>query len=324
MSVSLRSSVEKVSLGTLKEIAARLAALAALVVVLSLLSQDFLKWDNLRGMSLQNAVIGILAVGETVVIIAGGIDLSVGSVMAFSGIACAHALVAGWDPWIAGLVGVCAGGTWGLFNGVATSKGRLPAFIVTLGSMGMARGLSLVFSSGQTIYVGPNFGTLASGRLLGIPIPAVILGVVSIASALMLTRTGVGRWIYALGGNPESARLSGINVDRTTILVFLMNGLLTGLAGVVLTSRTGLGDPNAGRSAELDAIGAAVVGGASLLGGQGNIGGALIGLAIIAVIGNGIDLLAGRISDPDYWQPVILGIVVIGAVLYDTRRRRRS
>ncbi|HEY3280848.1 MAG TPA: ABC transporter permease [Armatimonadota bacterium] len=310
------------SLAALKDIAARLAALAVLMVGLSFLSKDFLSWDNLRIVGLQNSVIGICAVGETIIIIAGGIDLAVGSVMAFSGILCAQVLVAGGSPMLAALVGVGAGGLWGLFSGVATAKGKLPAFIATLGAMGMARGLSLVLANGEAIYTQGRFSSLAAGKFLGVPIPALLLGVVAVSAGILLTRTSFGRRIYALGGNPESARLSGINIDRMTIMVFVLNGLLTGLAGVVLTSRTGLGDPQAGKSAELDAIGAAVVGGASLLGGQGTISGAMIGLAIIAVIGNGIDLLASRISNPDFWQPVILGIVIVTAVLYDTRRRR--
>lgn len=300
---------------------APLASLVGLCVALSIVAPPFRTAQNFYNIGLQTAVIAIIAVGQTLVIIAGGIDLSVGSVLALSGVVTVLLMASGLGEWLCILVGLACGCFCGLVNGLLSTKARLPSFIATLGMMGIARGMALVVSKGQNISVpsGSWYPHIGSGSVLGLPIPFVITAVVAVAAHLLLSRTALGRYIYAVGGNREAARLSGINVDGVVLLTFVLCGLTVGIASVVESARLSLGQPTGGVLYELHAIAAAVIGGASLMGGQGSVVGTIIGAFLMSVIRNGADLL----NVPPDWQQVMIGTVVIAAVFWDQMRRAK-
>ena len=305
------------------EWAAPLIALMALSTVLSLYDPNFRKLENLSNIGFQTAVIVTLAAGQTLVIIAGGIDLSVGSVLALVGVVTALLLAAERPIALAVAAGLIVGGGCGFVNGFLVTKGRIPPFIATLGMMGVARGLALVLSKAQNVFIPQEprfepFLELGTGRLLGIPIPFLIAAIVATLTELLLSFTRFGRYIYAVGGNREAARLSGIPVHSVLMLVFILCGLTTAIGGIVETARLLVGQPTGGQLYELHAIAAAVIGGASLAGGRGSVLGTVLGALLMAVIRNGSDLL----NIPYEWQQVILGALVVLAVLFDQWRRR--
>ncbi|MGQ9461519.1 MAG: ABC transporter permease [Candidatus Fervidibacter sp.] len=302
---------------------APLIALTALSAALSLYAPNFRKLENLSNIGFQTAVIVMLAAGQTLVIIAGGIDLSVGSVLALVGVMTAHFLAAEKPIILSTLVGLLVGMGCGFVNGFLVTKGRIPPFIATLGMMGVARGLALVLSKAQNIFIPQEPGfelflELGTGRLLGIPIPFLIAAVVATLTEILLAFTRLGRYIYAVGGNREAARLSGIPVHSVLLFVFTLCGLTTAIGGIVETARLSVGQPTGGQLYELHAIAAAVIGGASLAGGRGSVLGTVLGALLMAVIRNGSDLL----NIPYEWQQVILGVLVVLAVLFDQWRRR--
>jgi ribose transport system permease protein len=305
---------------------APVAALVVLTAMLSLLAPNFLTLENVLSIGPQAGIIGLLAIGQTAVIIAGAIDLSVGSVLTFSGVILGLLMAAGVNPVLATFVCVLAGGAWGVLNGVVTAYGRIPAFIVTLGSYGMAKGLALILANGQPIF--KNMGTytfLGQGKVLGIPVVIIVLALAATAMQLILKRTAFGRHIYATGGNREAARLSGINVDRITVAVFTMSGLLAGLAAALMASRLSSAQLTSGDGAELDAIAATVIGGCSLMGGQGNAAGTVLGILLMGVLRNGLSVMsASQWAVSPFWQQVIIGAVIVGAVLFDQWLRRRE
>ncbi|UCH33019.1 MAG: ABC transporter permease [Armatimonadota bacterium] len=297
-----------------------LAALIVMGVILSFASPHFLTPNNLATVAVQASAVAILAVAETMVIISGNIDLSVGSVLALCGCAAALLMRSGVGIAPSVLLGVALGVGVGTLSGALTAFGRMPSFIVTLGMMGIARGAALIITGGVNVFGVPQrFADLSMARRVGIPLPALLAGAVAVAAHVVLTRTSLGRSIYAIGGNPEAARLSGIPVKRVVTIIFAIAGLLSALAGLALTSRLSIGQPTAGVGYELDAIAAAVIGGASLMGGQGTVAGTLIGALIMAVLRNGCDLL--RV--PVFWQQVAIGVIIIAAVFLDQFRRRR-
>jgi ribose/xylose/arabinose/galactoside ABC-type transport system permease subunit len=305
------------------EWAAPLIALVALSTVLSLYDPNFRKLENLSNIGFQTAVIVTLAAGQTLVIIAGGIDLSVGSVLALVGVVTALLLAAERPIALAVAAGLIVGVGCGFVNGFLVTKGRIPPFIATLGMMGIARGLALVLSKAQNVFIPQEprfepFLELGTGRLLGIPIPFLIAAIVATLTELLLSFTRFGRYIYAVGGNREAARLSGIPVHSVLMLVFILCGLTTAIGGIVETARLSVGQPTGGQLYELHAIAAAVIGGASLAGGRGSVLGTVLGALLMAVIRNGSDLL----NIPYEWQQVILGALVVLAVLFDQWRRR--
>ena len=297
-------------------------SLVALCLVLAAIVPPFRTAENFFNIGLQTAVIAIIAVGQTLVIIAGGIDLSVGSVLALSGVVAVLLMTLGVEEGVCILVGLACGSFCGLLNGLLSTKGRIPPFIATLGMMGIARGMALVVSKGQNISVpsGSWYPEIGAGSVLGLPIPFVITAAVAVAAHVLLSRTAFGRYIYAVGGNREAARLSGIDVDGVLLLAFVLCGLTVGVASVVESARLSLGQPTGGVLYELNAIAAAVIGGASLMGGQGSVIGAIIGAFLMSVLRNGADLL----NIPPDWQQVMIGTVVIAAVFWDQMRRRRA
>jgi ribose transport system permease protein len=296
-----------------------LLGLVLLSVTLSILTPHFLTTDNLLSIALQTAIIAILALGQVYVIISGGIDLSVGSILALSGVISAQLLVSGWPTALSIVAGVLAGALLGFINGLVITKGKLPPFIVTLGMMGVARGLSLVLTDGLPVSGLPEtFTKLGNERIFYIPIPVIFLIVVTIISAFILSRTIFGRYVYSIGSNEESAQLSGINVNFHKLMIYVVCGLLSGLAGVLLTARLVSAQPTAGTGYELDAIAAVVIGGASLMGGVGTVGGTIIGAFIMGVLRNGLNLL----NVTPFWQQIAIGVVIVLAVYLDQMRRK--
>jgi ribose transport system permease protein len=296
-------------------------SLIVLCVVIAALEPRFLSAGNLAGVARQTAVITIIAMGMTMVMVSGGIDLSVGSMMALAGVVGAFAMVAG-APWVVGvLVCIAIGALCGLFNGVAITTLRISPFIATLGAMGIYRGVALLLPDGKAVVGLPtSFGHLAEGNLFGIiPIPLFIVIVVAIATHLLLSSTRLGRYCYAIGSNVEAARYAGVRVSRCQVLFYVMLGALTGLAGAIETARLITGQPTAGEGYELRVIAAVVIGGGSLSGGQGTVVGTIIGALIMGVLANGANLL--QISP--FTQQIVIGAVIVLAVTFDEFQRRR-
>jgi ribose transport system permease protein len=292
-----------------------LAGLALLVTLLTMLSPYFLTVSNLMNVMEQTSINAVIAVGMTFVILSGGIDLSVGSLVALSGVALAGALRSGMPLPVALLAGLATGAAAGLVNGLLIARGKLPPFIATLGMMSVARGLTLFLTDGRPISgFDAGFRTLATGRVLGVPASVLLAGALYVAAHLVLTRTRFGLYVYAIGGNEEATRLSGVGVRFHKTMVYVLAGLMSAVASVILTARLNSAQPIAGMMYELDAIAATVIGGTSLLGGSGTIGGTLIGALIMGVLRNGLNLLG--ISS--FLQQVVIGLVIIAAVLVDS------
>lgn len=297
-----------------------LLILLALIILMSFLSPAFLTSDNLLNIVRQMSVVGIAAIGVTFVIISGGIDLSAGSVIALTSVVAAS--MAHPDSYfvlVPIVLGIGIGMTAGVINGTIISKGNIAPFIVTLGMMAIARGFALLYTGGRPIGdLSDSFAYIGRGTMLGVPVPIVIFAIVAIFSYILLNKTTFGKYVYAMGGNEQAAVIAGVNVDKYKIMVYGYAGLLAGLAGVILTSRVASGQPTAGLMYELDAIAAAVIGGTSLAGGIGTIGGTVIGVLILGVINNSFDLL--NISS--YWQQIIKGIIIIVAVFIDSKKNK--
>ncbi|MDQ0581143.1 ABC transporter permease/substrate-binding protein [Streptomyces rishiriensis] len=296
-----------------------LTALIVLVIAMSALSGDFLTTDNLLNVGVQAAVTAILAFGVTFVIVSAGIDLSVGSVAALSATVLAWSATQHGVPVVLALVlAVATGIAAGLVNGFLIAYGKLPPFIATLAMLSVARGLSLVISEGSPIAFPDSVSHL--GDTLGgwLPVPVLVMVVMGLIAAFVLGRTYIGRSMYAIGGNEEAARLSGLRVKKQKLAIYALSGVFAAAAGVVLASRLSSAQPQAADGYELDAIAAVVIGGASLAGGTGKASGTLIGALILAVLRNGLNLL----SVSAFWQQVVIGVVIALAVLLDTVRRK--
>ena len=286
---------------------------------LSLTTDTFLSVTNLTNVARQVSINGILAVGVTFVLLTAGVDLSLGSVVALSGVACAIFAHPGEHPVIVPIaVGLLTGAACGLVNGVLVTRGGVAPFIVTLGMMTIARGLALILSGGRPVANMSESLTSLAGDVWGVPIPVLCFGGVAALAWFFLRDFRLGRHLYAVGGNENAARAAGISVERVKLFAYVVCGLLTGLAGVVLAARITTGQPNAGQAYELDAIAAVVIGGTSLSGGVGTITGTLLGVLLIGVINNGLDLQGVS----SYYQAVIKGVIIVGAVWLDRRQAR--
>jgi ribose/xylose/arabinose/galactoside ABC-type transport system permease subunit len=295
--------------------------LAVLGTVLWALTPHFLTVSNLLNVAQQSSINAIVAAGMTFVIISGGIDLSVGSIVALSGVALGAMLQAG-QPIpiaIAGSLGV--GILCGLINGLLISIGRLPPFIATLGMMSVARGAALLFTEGRPIsgFV-ESFRWAATGSIGFIPAPVIVMIATYLVAHVVLTRTTFGRYVYAIGGNEEATRLSGVSIAFHKTAIYCVSGVMSAAAAVVLTARLNSAQPIAGMMYELDAIAAAVIGGTSLMGGEGSLGGTLVGALIMGVLRNGLNLLGVS----SFLQQIVIGGVIVGAVLVDTLLKRRT
>jgi ribose transport system permease protein len=312
-----------------------LLALLAMIVVLSVLSDSFLTTQNGWNILRQISVNLCLSIGLTLVILSAGIDLSVGAVLALAGAIAAKLLKNGLDlPALgvhleftiagAALAAIAVGVLAGLANGLVVTRLLLPPFVATLAMMSIARGLTFLWTGGFPITgLGPAFGFLGTGLWAGVPMPVWIVAVLVVATLVLCHRTPFGRHLYAVGGSERAARLTGLRVDRVKVAVYVAAGALSGLAGLIVTARLDSAQPNAGLGYELDAIAAVVIGGTSLSGGRGSVGGTVLGCLLIGVLNNGLTLL----DVSAFWQQVVKGMVMIIAVAldrYGTRAERLS
>lgn len=286
-------------------------------VAMAFLSPVFLRWTNILNVIRQTSIYGIMAVGMTFVILTGGIDLSVGSILAFAGAIAAGLLKADANLLLILVATIGMGAALGLANGLFVTIGRITPFVVTLGMMSIARSLTLIFTQGYPISgFGDQFRYIGGGDLLGIPFPIVVFLLTVVVAWIILTQTRLGRYTYAIGGNEETVRLSGIRSKVYKTIVYVISGVTSAISALILTSRLNSAEPVAGVGFELDVIAAVVIGGTSLMGGRGGVWGTLVGALLIGVINNGMILLG--ISP--YFQQLVKGLIIIGAVLLDRLR----
>jgi ribose transport system permease protein len=307
-----------------------LIALLLMVVAMTILSDNFATKDNFFNVTRQISVNLCISIGMTLVILTGGIDLSVGSILAFTG-AIAAGLFKNGMEWQGAnlfigftlfgviLVAIAAGCILGLFNGWMITKFKVPPFVATLAMLTIARGFTMLYTNGFPItQLGDNFNYIGTGWFLGVPMPVWISIIIIAVSVIFISKTRTGRYIYAIGGNEKAALLSGVNVKKVKIIVYLIAGALSGVAGLLVTARLDSAQPNAGLGYELDSIAAVVIGGTSLSGGRGSIIGTVIGALIIGVLNNGLVLL----NVSPFWQQVIKGLVILLAVIIDRMQRK--
>ena len=296
-----------------------LIALVLLVVVISFISPEFRTVDNFLSLLRQSSINGLIAFGMTCVILTGGIDLSVGSVLALTTAICASLIVKGTPVDLAMIIALVIGVVFGAISGIFVTKGRLQPFIATLITMTVFRGATMIFMDGKPI---SNLGSsfllkfLGKGAILGIPLPVILFIVIFAIFMFALEKTTFGRRIYATGSNWKSAKLAGVNIDRTKIAAYAISGLMSAMAGLILLSRLNSAQPTLGTGYELDAIAAVALGGVSMNGGRGRIWGTFVGVLIIAVLNNGLNILGVS----SYYQDVVKGLVILIAVLSDRKR----
>lgn len=316
---------QKPRVKTLGGIAGRESGVLIVLLVvfgaLTLASEDFLTANNLANLARQVSIYGILAIGQLMVILIGGIDLSVGSILGLSGAVTAQLLVAGVPVPIAIILGILVGAVLGLITGLLVTRFKLPPFIATLGMLGIARGIVLVITDANTIQGLPDgFQAIANGTVFGVPNLLIMFIVITAIAVFVLKRTVFGRYVYAVGSNPEAARLAGVPVALVTVTVYLISGLLAAVGGVLLTSRLGAGVPTAGTGFELQAIAACVIGGASLSGARGSAIGAACGALLIGVLNNGGNLLAIN----SFYLQIAIGLLILVAVAFDQINKRAA
>ena len=298
-------------------------ALLLMILFFSIVSPYFFKMNNLLTIALQTSITAITAYGMIFVIISAGVDLSIGSNIAFTGIMVALMLKNGFPIWLAMILCLVVGVTAGMVNGILISKMKLPAFIATLGMQMVLRGLALVVTDARPVYLdnAPQFKQIAQAKLFDtIPFPVLYMIVLGFGAAFLLRKTVIGRNVFAVGSNEESARLSGIDTEKIRIFAFMFSGLMAAIAGLILTSRVNSGQPTIAVGYEANAIAASVIGGASMRGGHGSISGAILGAFILGVLMNGLNLL----NVSQNWQAFASGFVVIFAVYLDKVRTSRN
>jgi ribose/xylose/arabinose/galactoside ABC-type transport system permease subunit len=296
-----------------------LLVLAVLVVVMAALSPYFLSISNFLNILLATATIGVLAIGMTFVISSAGIDLSVGSVLGFSGVV-GCLLMSNWDlPWPLGVLAcIGAGAAAGLVNGFLVARGQIPPFIVTLGMLGVARGFGLVLTNGLPIYGLPDpIVYIGQGRPFGVPTPVIVLLATAIVAHVVLMHTRFGLYTQVIGDSEAAARAMGVRVERQKVYIYILSGALAGLAGLLFSARVNAGDPTAGLNYELTAVTATIIGGTNLFGGRGSVVGTIIGALIMGVLQNGLNLLAV----PSFYQQMAIGAVLVLAVWLDRVNR---
>lgn len=309
-----------------KEMLSKMKPLIGLIVfsvIISILSPRFLTSSNLLNVFRQTSINAIIAAGMTFVILTAGIDLSVGSILGFSGAVAAKMLVSGNNIFVSILVAIVIGAIAGIFNGIVITKGKVQPFIATLATMILLRGATLVFTNGKPIaVVGENiskiFRWIGTGKILTIPVPVIIMIIIFAVCYYILTQTSFGRHIYAVGGNEEASLLSGVNTDRVKIMAYTISGILAAIAGIIVASRLSSAQPTAGEGYELDAIAAVVLGGTSLVGGQGTVIGTIIGALIIGILNNALNLMDVQ----SYYQMIAKALVILAAVLLDRKQNK--
>jgi ribose transport system permease protein len=295
-----------------------LLGLIVLCLVISIITPRFLTVTNLRNVLTQVSVNAVIAAGMTFVILTGGIDLSVGSILAICGAIAAVIVKSGGNVFLAVIAALVIGALIGLANGLIISKGKIQPFIATLATMTVFRGVTYVYTAGTPVSgLSQGFMVLGNNKILGIPIPVLVMIIIFAASFYILTQIRYGIYVYALGGNEDSSRLSGINTQRIKTMVYVISGIMAAISGIIVTSRIGSASPNAGSGFELDAIAAVVLGGTSLSGGEGSIMGTIIGAVIIGVLNNGLNLM----NVSPFYQLIVKGLVILLAVLVDKKSK---
>ena len=292
-------------------------------LIISIINPRFLSVPNILNILKQTSINSVIAAGMTFVILTGGIDLSVGSILAITGAVVATLISGGMNVFLAVIIGIIIGGAAGVLNGFIISKGKVQPFIATLATMTLLRGYTLVFTDGKPISIGTSesahiFSKIGSGYFLGIPIPVYIMIFVFALSYYILKHTPIGRYVFALGGNEEATKLSGINIDRIKLYVYGISGALAALAGIIITARLSSAQPQAGSGYELDAIAAVVLGGTSLAGGFGSVLGTVVGALIIGILNNALNLM----DVSSYYQLLAKGFVILIAVLLDRKKNK--
>lgn len=296
-----------------------LIALFVLIIVIGICSPEFRTVDNFLSLLRQSSINGFIAFGMTCVILTGGIDLSVGSVLALTSAFCAYFMTIGVPAWLAMLIALVVGVLFGLISGTLVTLGRLQPFIATLITQIVFRGITMIFTAGKPI---SNLGSsflfkfVGKGNLLGIPFPVVLFVISFVLIWFVLEKTTFGRRLYATGSNAAAAKLVGVNINKTKLCAYAISGGFAALSGLVLLSRLGSAQPLAGDGYELDAIAAVALGGTSMNGGRGRVWGTFVGVLIIAVLNNGLNILGVS----SYWQEVVKGVVILIAVLSDSKR----
>jgi len=299
--------------------AAIFLALAIMIAVIGVIAPNFVSGSNLYQVARQVSFVAIVAIGQLFVILHGGIDLSVGSVLSLAGMAAGYGMQLGIHPALAVLIGTCAGLVMGAINGALVAFVRISPFITTLGMLSFASGMVLGLSKGWPITDIPeSFQPIGQGSLFGLPIPVLIMLVLAVIAHIVLTSTAFGRRTYAMGGNEQATFLSGINTGRIKFMLYVISAGCASLAGIILVARYNSGQPDAGKGVELDSIAAAVIGGTSLSGGAGSVLGVVIGACIMGVLTNGLVLM--EVSS--YWQTAIIGVVIVLAAVLDRAKRR--
>lgn len=295
-----------------------LAVVAIVAVIMGLLSPEFRTMGNLSVLLLNGSVVTFLALGQTCVLLTGGIDLSVGSNIALTGVIAALAMQAGLPWWGGALVAIVVGIAVGLFNGVMVYYGHMPPFIVTFATFGIAASIPNILTQAKSVTITESmFAFFGRGKIYGIPVPIIMVVIAAFIIGYFLNHTAAGLHVYAVGGNKETARLAGVNIARTTILVYVISGVCAAFAGIITASRLMVGYPTAGSGNEqFYSIASAVVGGVSLFGGVGTVLGAFIGALLIATVSNGMNV----IGVDSYWQPLVIGVIILGGVLLDTNK----
>lgn len=298
------------------------AVIVLVAAIFGLMSPTFRTFDNANLLLLNGAVIAFLAMGQAFVLLTGGIDLSTGSNVALTGMIAALTMRSGAPWWVAALAALAVGALVGTVNGALIHYLRLPPFIVTFAAFGVAASIPLILTGASSVNVAdPMFAVIGRGSLFGVPMPVVLVVVFAIVLTVLLRLTPTGVHIYAVGGNRETSRLSGIPIGRVTMLVYALSGLCAGMGGLIVTSRLMVGYPSAGSGNELFySIAAAVVGGVSLFGGIGSLPGALLGAVLIGTVSNGMNVVGVQ----SYWQPLVIGLIILGGVIIDTYRRQSS
>ena len=302
-----------------KEQTFTIVALLVLIVVMAVINPDFLGWQNLSNITRQVSINAIIAVGMTFVILTGGVDLSVGSVMALSGTMMAGFMIKyNMSPVVAVLLGIIIGAVCGIITGSLVAYAKIPGIIASLAMMEMARGIALIYTGGYPLSgLSSSFSNLGNGNIGIVPIPLIVTAVIYLIAYLILNQSATGRYTYALGGNEEAVRLSGINIKKFKALPYIISGITAAMAGAILVSRMQSGQPNAGTGFELDAIAAVVLGGTAISGGRGHILGTIIGALTLAVLSNGLNFMGVT----PYVQRVIKGAIIVVAVIIASRKK---
>lgn len=315
----MKDNKKKINIGSFRELLL-VGVLILLCIVWSAMNSQFISLNNITNILRQASYTAIAAVGMTMVIVIGEIDLSAGSLVCASGLVGASVCKGTGSVILAVLAAVAVGLMVGLLNGVLCAYGRLPGFIATLASMTILRGLAYIYTSGNSVVWGnENFTKIGTGYVGIIPIPVILMVVVIVFGYILTSKMKFGRYIYAVGGNSDASRYSGISVEKVKIIVYMVMGVLTAVAGLIITARLGSGQPSAGKDFEMDCITAAVVGGTSMSGGRGKVFGTIVGVLLLTVLTNGMTLVGIN----TYWQQVLKGVIIVVSVLADTRSKNR-